>query len=100
MQVKDLVDYITSLQAAASRLEYNVATVSRVVPLDMGDRICVDLCSKMAPGEGLLVGNFCRALFLVHSEVRSTLLSRLLHLPYHAFSALLCRYQAEALFVR
>ena len=31
-------------------------------------RVCVDLCSNMGPGEGLLVGSFARALFLVHSE--------------------------------
>jgi 3-dehydroquinate synthase class II len=34
----------------------------------MGDRVCVDLCSLMRPGEGLLVGSFARGLFLVHSE--------------------------------
>lgn len=28
----------------------------------------MDLCSNMAPGEGLLVGSFARGLFLVHSE--------------------------------
>lgn len=31
-------------------------------------RVCVDLCSLLAPGEGMLVGNFARAAFLVHSE--------------------------------
>lgn len=35
----------------------------------MGDRVCVDLCSLLRPGEGMLVGSFARALFLVHSEV-------------------------------
>ncbi|XP_044468001.1 3-dehydroquinate synthase homolog isoform X1 [Mangifera indica] len=34
----------------------------------MGDRVCVDLCSLMRPGEGLRVGSFARGLFLVHSE--------------------------------
>ena len=34
----------------------------------MGDRACIDLASMMVPGEGLLVGSFARALFLVHSE--------------------------------
>ncbi|KAL6520372.1 hypothetical protein OROMI_032552 [Orobanche minor] len=34
----------------------------------MGDCVCVDLCSIMKPGEGLLVGSFARGLFLVHSE--------------------------------
>ena len=31
-------------------------------------RVCVDTASLLAPGEGLLVGSFARALFLVHSE--------------------------------
>lgn len=39
----------------------------------MGDRVCVDLCSLLRPGEGMLVGSFARALFLVHSEVCQTL---------------------------
>ena len=34
----------------------------------MGDRVCIDLCSMLAPGEGMLCGSFSRALFLVHSE--------------------------------
>lgn len=38
----------------------------------MGDRVCVDLCSLMKPGEGLLVGSFARGLFLVHSECLET----------------------------
>ncbi|KAL5582333.1 hypothetical protein UlMin_014775 [Ulmus minor] len=44
------------------------ATVTRVQVAGMGDRVCVDLCSIMKPGEGLLVGSFARGLFLVHSE--------------------------------
>lgn len=43
----------------------------RVSPVGMGDRVCVDLCSLLRPGEGMLVGSFARALFLVHSEVCS-----------------------------
>lgn len=31
-------------------------------------RVCVDTASLLRPGEGLLVGNFARAMFLVHSE--------------------------------
>ncbi|XP_040972738.1 3-dehydroquinate synthase homolog isoform X2 [Gossypium hirsutum] len=40
----------------------------KVHAVGMGDRVCVDLCSLMRPGEGLLVGSFARGLFLVHSE--------------------------------
>lgn len=44
------------------------ATIVSVKPLGMGDRVCVDTCSNMAPGQGMLVGNSSAALFLVHAE--------------------------------
>ena len=34
----------------------------------MGDRVCVDTCSNMGPGQGILVGNSSSALFLIHAE--------------------------------
>ncbi|BAB03173.1 unnamed protein product [Arabidopsis thaliana] len=49
-------------------LSLTEATITRVQMVGMGDRVCVDLCSLMRPGEGLLVGSFARGLFLVHSE--------------------------------
>ncbi|KAG0560141.1 hypothetical protein KC19_10G157000 [Ceratodon purpureus] len=44
------------------------AVVTQVEHVGMGDRVCVDLCNLLHPGEGLLVGSFARALFLIHSE--------------------------------
>ena len=44
------------------------AKIKRIEPLGMGDRVCIDTCSSMALGEGMLVGNSSQALFLVHSE--------------------------------
>ncbi|KAH9531429.1 hypothetical protein CY35_19G037600 [Sphagnum magellanicum] len=44
------------------------ATVTQVEPVGTGDCVCVDLCNLLNPGEGLLVGSYERALFLVHSE--------------------------------
>jgi 3-dehydroquinate synthase II len=44
------------------------ARIKRIEPLDLGDRVCVDTCTSMALGEGMLVGNSSQALFLVHSE--------------------------------
>jgi 3-dehydroquinate synthase II len=44
------------------------ARVTELRPLGMGERVCVDTCAMMSPGEGLLVGSQSRALFLVHSE--------------------------------
>jgi 3-dehydroquinate synthase II len=44
------------------------ATITNVKQLGMGDRSCLDTCTQMNPGEGILVGNTASAFFLVHSE--------------------------------
>jgi 3-dehydroquinate synthase II len=48
------------------------ATVTRVVPIGLGDRACVDAVRSLAPDEGVLVGSFARGLFLVVSESDDT----------------------------
>ena len=54
----------------ASKIKYdlNVATVTNVKPLGSGDRVCVDTTDMMKPGEGMLIGSYSKAMFLVHSE--------------------------------
>lgn len=42
--------------------------VTRIVPVGMGDRVCVDTCSLLADGEGMLVGNTSSAFLMVHPE--------------------------------
>jgi hypothetical protein len=37
------------------KIPLQTATVKRVEAMGMGDRVCVDLCSLLVPGEGLLV---------------------------------------------
>jgi 3-dehydroquinate synthase II len=49
-------------------LELLTARVKRIEPLSSGDRVCVDTCSSMDLGEGMLAGNSSQALFLIHSE--------------------------------
>ena len=44
------------------------ARITQVKPLGMGDRVCVDTCTNMGVGEGMLVGNSSGGLFLVHAE--------------------------------
>uniref|UniRef100_A0A2N9GEW4 3-dehydroquinate synthase n=2 Tax=Fagus sylvatica TaxID=28930 RepID=A0A2N9GEW4_FAGSY len=66
--VLQLKDYFDRRNEVSNLLSLNKATVTRVQVAGMGDRVCVDLCSLMRPGEGLLVGSFARGLFLVHSE--------------------------------
>jgi Predicted alternative 3-dehydroquinate synthase len=42
--------------------------VKKVKNIEMGDRVCIDTCSSMEPGEGMLIGSQSSALFLVQSE--------------------------------
>jgi len=44
------------------------ATITSIRPLGLGDRVCVDTCSLLRSGEGMLVGNSSAGLFLVHAE--------------------------------
>jgi hypothetical protein len=67
MQVRRLAAYLRQ-RASQAALPLVHATVTRVAPVGMADRVCVDVASMLAPGEGMLVGSFSRALFLVHSE--------------------------------
>ncbi|KAB2022908.1 hypothetical protein ES319_D07G245300v1 [Gossypium barbadense] len=66
--VLDLKEYFNRRNEVHNRLSLTKATITQVHAVGMGDRVCVDLCSLMGPGEGLLVGSFARGLFLVHSE--------------------------------
>jgi 3-dehydroquinate synthase II len=56
------------LRGENEKIELLTARVKRIEPLGSGDRVCVDTCSSMVSGEGMLVGNSSQALFLIHSE--------------------------------
>jgi len=55
-------------KAGMSRLDLAIAEITEVKSVGMGDRVCVDTCTMMRPGEGMLVGSQSKASFLVHSE--------------------------------
>lgn len=59
---------IRMLKQESEKFELVPAKIRRIVPLGLGDRVCVDTCSSMILGEGMLVGNSSQALFLIHSE--------------------------------
>ena len=42
--------------------------ITEVTPAGMGERVCVDTCSLMVDGEGMLVGNTSSGFFLIHAE--------------------------------
>ncbi|MBQ7702182.1 MAG: 3-dehydroquinate synthase II [Candidatus Methanomethylophilaceae archaeon] len=43
-------------------------TIKDIKPVEMGDRVCIDTCSMMSPGEGMLIGSYSNCLFLIQSE--------------------------------
>jgi 3-dehydroquinate synthase II len=59
---------VQSLKSMSETFELLPARVKRIEPLGMGDRVCVDTCTSMTLGEGMLLGTSSQALFLVHSE--------------------------------
>ena len=56
------------VKETSAPLALTTALITRVQPLGMGDRVCVDTCSNLGLGEGMLVGNSSGGLFLVHAE--------------------------------
>ena len=49
-------------------VELSEVEIVSVEPVEMGDRVCVDTCCLMNPGEGMLCGSYSNCLFLVQSE--------------------------------
>ncbi len=63
--VKRMIQKVVS---EGQKVGLEVAEITKVTPLGMGDRICVDTCTMMGLGEGMLVGNSSSGMFLVHAE--------------------------------
>jgi len=62
--VKDVVKGVRT----TSDLGLTAVKVVSVKNIQTGDRICIDTCSSMVPGEGMLIGSQSSCLFLVQSE--------------------------------
>ncbi len=65
VKVKSIV---RKLKEESEKFDLHPARVRRIEPLGLGERVCIDTCSSMNPGEGMLVGNSSQGLFLIHSE--------------------------------
>ena len=59
---------VSLVKSEAEQVSLQTAKVTEVRPLGMGDRVCVDTCTNMVIGQGMLVGNSSAAMFLVHAE--------------------------------
>ncbi|HMK54472.1 MAG TPA: 3-dehydroquinate synthase II [Methanobacteriaceae archaeon] len=65
-EIKKVAEFIDKIESESYSLK--AATVTKVESVGSGDRVCVDTCSMMPVGEGMLVGSYSHGLFLVHSE--------------------------------
>ncbi|MGE5532602.1 MAG: 3-dehydroquinate synthase II [Bacteroidota bacterium] len=65
---REITRTVEAVREQGQQVPLTVAEIVSVRPLGMGDRVCIDTCSNMGLGEGMLVGNSSAALFLVHAE--------------------------------
>jgi 3-dehydroquinate synthase II len=56
------------VEETSPRLDLVEGKVSALRQLGLGDRVCIDTCSMLNIGEGMLIGNQSSCLFLIHSE--------------------------------
>jgi 3-dehydroquinate synthase II len=63
-----LKSLLKRVKAASESVDLITAVVERIEPAGIGDRVCVDTCTLMNEGEGMLVGNSSGFLFLVQAE--------------------------------
>ena len=66
--INELKKTAAVIQGVSESVSMVTATITSVRQLGMGDRACLDTCSQMALGEGMLVGNSAKGFFLIHSE--------------------------------
>ena len=56
------------IHGISEKISLVTATITSTKQLGMGDRSCLDTCTQMTLGEGMLIGNTASGFFLVHSE--------------------------------
>ena len=66
--VNALKTALSALRSIEAKIPLESAEITAIQPVGMGDRVCVDTCTSMTSGQGILVGNSSSALFLVHAE--------------------------------
>ena len=71
IQIDDPVELKKTLAVVreqGEQVQLSTAQIVAVRQAGLGDRACVDTCSQMEQGQGMLVGNSSGGLFLVHAE--------------------------------
>lgn len=66
--IEEIIQVSNLLKETGSKIKLTEATVTKVKVLLSGDRACIDTCTLMSSGQGMLIGNSSNFLFLVNSE--------------------------------
>ncbi len=66
--INEVKKIIREVKESGETIPLVTAKILETRSLGMGDRVCVDTCTSMLGGEGMLIGNSSAAMFLVHSE--------------------------------
>lgn len=66
--IKVIKSTIAEVKGLGEECKLIPAKITGIKTLGMGDRVCIDTCTCMKLGQGMLVGNSSNALFLVHAE--------------------------------
>lgn len=61
-------EIVSKMKTVSGLVDLCTFSIESLRPVGMGDRVCVDTCTLMDGGEGILVGNSTQALFLVQAE--------------------------------
>lgn len=56
------------MEESSPKLELREGKITVLRQLGLGDRVCIDTCSMLNIGEGMLIGNQSSCLFMIHSE--------------------------------
>ncbi|NVM01088.1 MAG: 3-dehydroquinate synthase II [Candidatus Helarchaeota archaeon] len=68
----DEIKEIKNLLEESKTIELSIAKVTIIKEVGAGDRVCLDTCSILNIGEGMLIGSQSKGLFLIHSETFDT----------------------------
>jgi 3-dehydroquinate synthase II len=68
----EINNLVSTVKKMPERESLRVARVENISRAGIGDRVCVDTCTFMGRGEGMLVGNSSGFLFLVQAETEES----------------------------
>lgn len=67
-KIDELAKLRKLVEEKSPKLDLREGKITSLRQLGLGDRVCIDSCSMLSRGEGMLIGNQSSCLFFIHSE--------------------------------